>query len=210
MAEDRADQVRFLKRIIWEIYNGSQPVKEFMDRNTGIIAAAAFAFSPFLLFYSQEARAYSVMLFFVTFSMVFYFRALKSNTFPDWAAFGLLSALPLFLVFWGTRERSEFMERKQSPSLRKSFAMSASADGRRGLCASRRSAIACSSARCLKGSASSNSSTGRTDRCRTTCMSRRTLPMSATPGSRTSSGRRCARWCHTKQTDGWSFPVVFS
>ena len=53
--------------------------KEFMDRNTGIIAAAAFTFSPFLIFYSQEARAYSMMLFFVTFSMVFYFRALKSN-----------------------------------------------------------------------------------------------------------------------------------
>ena len=53
--------------------------KEFMDRNIGIIAAAAFAFSPFLIFYSQEARAYSMMLFFVTFSMVFYFRALKTN-----------------------------------------------------------------------------------------------------------------------------------
>jgi uncharacterized membrane protein len=38
--------------------------KEFMDRNVGIIAAAAFTFSPFLIFYSQEARAYSMMLFF--------------------------------------------------------------------------------------------------------------------------------------------------
>lgn len=39
--------------------------------------------------------------------------------------FGLLSALPLFLVFWGTRERPEFMAREQSPGLRRSFAMAA-------------------------------------------------------------------------------------
>jgi len=74
--------------------------KEFMDRNVGIIAAAAFAFSPFLLFYSQEARAYSMMLFFVTFSMVFYFRALKNNDIRDWALFGVLSALAFWSHFY--------------------------------------------------------------------------------------------------------------
>ncbi len=36
--------------------------------------------------------------------------------------FGLVSALPLFLVFWGTRERPEFMQNEQSPSLRRSIA----------------------------------------------------------------------------------------
>ena len=74
--------------------------KEFMDRNTGIIAAAAFAFSPFLIFYSQEARAYSMMLFFVTFAMVFYFRALKSNDLANWALFGILSALAFWTHFY--------------------------------------------------------------------------------------------------------------
>lgn len=74
--------------------------KGFMDRNTGIIAAAAFAFSPFLIFYSQEARAYSMMLFFVTFAMVFYFRALKNNSLPDWALFGVLSALAFWTHFY--------------------------------------------------------------------------------------------------------------
>ncbi len=38
------------------------------------------------------------------------------------AIFGLVSALPLFLVFWGTRERPEFMHGEQTPSLRKSIA----------------------------------------------------------------------------------------
>jgi mannosyltransferase len=74
--------------------------KEFIDRNTGILAATAFAFSPFLLFYSQEARAYSMMLFFVTFSLVFYFRALKSNDFTNWALFGVFSALAFWSHFY--------------------------------------------------------------------------------------------------------------
>ncbi|MFA5266894.1 MAG: glycosyltransferase family 39 protein [Methanoregula sp.] len=74
--------------------------KEFMDRNTGIIAATAFAFSPFLIFYSQDARAYSMMLFFVTFAMVFYFRALKSNDLTNWALFGVLSALAFWTHFY--------------------------------------------------------------------------------------------------------------
>jgi len=74
--------------------------KEFMDRNVGIIAAAAAAFSPFLIFYSQEARAYSMMFFFVAFSMVFYFRALKENDIKDWALFGLLSGLAFWSHFY--------------------------------------------------------------------------------------------------------------
>ena len=74
--------------------------KEFMDRNVGIIAAAAFALSPFLIFYSQEARAYSMMLFFVTFAMVFYFKALKTNDLKNWAMFGILSALAFWSHFY--------------------------------------------------------------------------------------------------------------
>jgi len=74
--------------------------REFLDRNVGIIAASAFAFSPFLIYYSQEARAYSMMLFFVTFSMVYYFRALKNNDTKDWALFGILSALAFWSHFY--------------------------------------------------------------------------------------------------------------
>jgi 4-amino-4-deoxy-L-arabinose transferase-like glycosyltransferase len=74
--------------------------KEFSDRNVGIIAAAAFAFSPFLIFYSQEARAYSMMLFFVTFAMVFYFKALKTNDVKNWALFGVLAALAFWSHFY--------------------------------------------------------------------------------------------------------------
>jgi mannosyltransferase len=75
--------------------------KEFFDRNVGIIAAAAFAFSPFLIYYSQEARAYAMMLFFVAAAMVFYLRALKSNDLRDWVLFGVLSALAFWSHFYG-------------------------------------------------------------------------------------------------------------
>jgi uncharacterized membrane protein len=74
--------------------------KEFLDRNVGIIAAAAFAFSPFLIFYSQEARAYSMMLFFVAFAMIFYLKALKTNDIVSWALFGILSALAFWAHFY--------------------------------------------------------------------------------------------------------------
>jgi len=74
--------------------------KEFLDHNIGIISAAAFTFSPFLISYSQEARAYSMMLFFITLSMIFYFKAMKNNTAPDWCLFGMFSALAFWTHFY--------------------------------------------------------------------------------------------------------------
>jgi mannosyltransferase len=74
--------------------------KEFVDRNAGIIAAAATTISPFLIYYSQEARAYSMALFFIAFAMVFYLRALKDNTVKNWALFGILSALAFWSHFY--------------------------------------------------------------------------------------------------------------
>jgi 4-amino-4-deoxy-L-arabinose transferase-like glycosyltransferase len=74
--------------------------KEFLDRNVGVIAAAATVFSPFLILYSQEARAYSMALFFIAFAMVFYLRALKDNSIKNWALFGILSAFAFWSHFY--------------------------------------------------------------------------------------------------------------
>jgi len=70
--------------------------KEFMDRNCGIIMAALLTFSPFHIFYSQEARAYTTMLFFFTFALIFYLRALRNNDWKSWVFFGLLSGLAVW------------------------------------------------------------------------------------------------------------------
>ncbi len=74
--------------------------REFFDRNVGIIAAGAAAFSPFLIFYSQEARAYSLMLFFVAAAMIFYLRALREKDLRNWILFGIFSALAFWTHFY--------------------------------------------------------------------------------------------------------------
>ncbi|MGD1005071.1 MAG: glycosyltransferase family 39 protein [Methanoregulaceae archaeon] len=74
--------------------------KEFIDRNVGIIAAAACTFSPFLIYYSQEARAYSMGLFFVAFATFFFLKALKTNERTYWILFGVFSALAFWSHFY--------------------------------------------------------------------------------------------------------------
>ncbi len=74
--------------------------KEFLDRNAGIIAAAACAFSPFLIYYSQEARAYMMMLFFVALATIFFLQAMKSGSLMHWILFGVFSALAFWSHFY--------------------------------------------------------------------------------------------------------------
>jgi len=74
--------------------------KEFLDRNAGIIAAAACTVSPFLIYYSQEARAYMMMLFFVALATIFFLRAMKSGSLIPWILFGVFSALAFWSHFY--------------------------------------------------------------------------------------------------------------
>ena len=74
--------------------------KEFLDRNAGIIAAAACTVSPFLIYYSQEARAYMMMLFFVALATIFFLRAMKSGSLMHWIFFGVFSALAFWAHFY--------------------------------------------------------------------------------------------------------------
>jgi len=74
--------------------------KEFLDRNAGLIAAAACTFSPFLIYYSQEARAYMMMLFFVGIATLFFLRAMKSGSLTQWVLFGAFSALAFWAHFY--------------------------------------------------------------------------------------------------------------
>lgn len=74
--------------------------KELIDRNTGVIAAALVTFSPFHLFYSQEARAYSLMLFFFSVCLLFFFRGWRMGAWRDWVLFGLFAALGFWTHFY--------------------------------------------------------------------------------------------------------------
>lgn len=74
--------------------------KEFCDRNAGLIAAAACSVSPFLIFYSQEARAYAMLLFFMALATLFFLKALKSDRLIHFVLFGIFSALALWTHYY--------------------------------------------------------------------------------------------------------------
>jgi mannosyltransferase len=51
--------------------------RELASRTAGVIAAAAFAVNPLLVWYSQEARAYSLLVLLTTGSLLFFARSLN-------------------------------------------------------------------------------------------------------------------------------------
>ncbi len=76
---------------------------ELASRRAGLIAAALVAVNPMLIWYSQEARSYAVLVFFCAASLFFFARALRTRGGRDLALWALTSALALcshyFAVF---------------------------------------------------------------------------------------------------------------
>jgi mannosyltransferase len=77
--------------------------RELAGRRAGLIAAAIVAVNPMLIWYSQEARSYALLVFFVAVSFVFFARSLHTRDWRDLALWALSSALALsshyFAVF---------------------------------------------------------------------------------------------------------------
>jgi mannosyltransferase len=77
--------------------------RELRGRSTGLLAAALVAVNPMLLWYSQEARAYSLLALFCSLSLLFTVRAVRDGERRDFRAWGVFSALALathyFAVF---------------------------------------------------------------------------------------------------------------
>lgn len=76
---------------------------ELSSRRAGLIAAALVAVNPMLIWYSQEARSYAVLVFFCAVSLLFFVRALRRDEGSDLMLWALASALALsshyFAVF---------------------------------------------------------------------------------------------------------------
>jgi mannosyltransferase len=70
--------------------------REFADEDIGIVMAALVTISPFHVYYSQEARAYSAMLFFFSLAFFFFLVSLRTNEAYSWAFFGIFSGLTLW------------------------------------------------------------------------------------------------------------------
>jgi 4-amino-4-deoxy-L-arabinose transferase-like glycosyltransferase len=77
--------------------------RELASRRAGLITAAIVAVNPMLIWYSQEARSYAVLVFFCAASLLFFVRALRTRGAADLSLWALASALALcshyFAVF---------------------------------------------------------------------------------------------------------------
>jgi uncharacterized membrane protein len=87
--------------------------RELRDRRAGLLAAALVAVNPMLIWYSQEARAYALLVFFCALSLLYCVRALRvgdgedasarpadKRTFVLWGVFSALAlATHYFAVF---------------------------------------------------------------------------------------------------------------
>jgi uncharacterized membrane protein len=75
--------------------------REFHNRETGLVAAALLTVSMFHIYYSQEARAYTLLLFCFSLALLFYFCAIRTNSCSTWLLFGVFSALACWSHFFG-------------------------------------------------------------------------------------------------------------
>lgn len=70
--------------------------REVVNREVGIITALLVTVSPFQIYYSQDARSYTMILLFFSVSLLAYIYALKSRETKWWIIFGIASAI----AFW--------------------------------------------------------------------------------------------------------------
>ena len=75
--------------------------KRMFDARTGLIAAALLAANAFHIQYSQEARAYSLVVLLATLSSLFFVRALEHPSWGNWAGYAAASILTVYAHFFG-------------------------------------------------------------------------------------------------------------
>jgi len=69
--------------------------RQLSCRRTGLVLATFTAFNPMLIWYSQEARSYALLIFFCALSLYFFLRALEDGRERDLWLWALSSALAL-------------------------------------------------------------------------------------------------------------------
>lgn len=95
---------------------------ELRGRRAGLMAAALAAVNPMLLWYSQEARAYSLLVLLCALSLLYFLRSCRDGRSRDVTLWGVFSALALathyFAVFPILAEVILLARRRGSVSLR--------------------------------------------------------------------------------------------
>ena len=74
--------------------------KVAFNQKVGIITACLVAFSPYLIYLSQEARMYPQLCLFVILSYAFLLRSLKSNSTVDWVLYSISIVLALYTHYF--------------------------------------------------------------------------------------------------------------
>jgi len=94
---------------------------ELRGRRTGLLAAALVAVNPMMLWYSQEGRAYALLVLLCALSLLFCIRALRNGGRRDFVLWGVLSGLALathyFAVFPILAEAILLARRRRGASL---------------------------------------------------------------------------------------------
>ncbi|MGE0066146.1 MAG: glycosyltransferase family 39 protein [Solirubrobacterales bacterium] len=94
---------------------------ELRGRRTGLMTAALVAVNPMLLWYSQEARAYALLVLLCSLSLLFCLRAVRNGQRRDFVLWGLASGLALathyFAVFPIVVEAIVLARRRRAASL---------------------------------------------------------------------------------------------
>jgi uncharacterized membrane protein len=75
--------------------------RQLVTRRAGLVLAALIAVNPMLIWYSQEARSYSLLVFFGAVSFFFFVRALDTHRGRDLALWALASSLALCSHYFG-------------------------------------------------------------------------------------------------------------
>ena len=81
--------------------------RQLASRRVGLILAALLAFNPMLIWYSQEARSYALLVFFGALSFFFFVRALDTGRGRDLALWALASALALCSHYFACLRRRD-------------------------------------------------------------------------------------------------------
>lgn len=74
--------------------------KMLYDRRAGLVTAGVVTFGQFFIWYSQEARMYTMMLVFALASTASMWRALRDNRFGWWAAYALSTAFGVMTQYF--------------------------------------------------------------------------------------------------------------
>jgi len=72
----------------------------FLKRSESLLAVSLMAFSPFHIWYAQEARGYTMALFFMLLSAYFYMQALQINRLLYWGLFTISATLAVYSSYY--------------------------------------------------------------------------------------------------------------